>query len=171
MNARKAKPGPKSGAAGKGSAVTGAPVVSGEILPPRSLSQSALDIWHDELPVFQDVLVTRADQQIFARYCQCLAHIEEIMADIEKLSKKAKWTVKNAYGSDIENPIWKTLGRFETQLSGLVSKLGMTPKDRRTVAPNKNVTNTTKTLDPKAQAIQDRRDRLVKRARGKTKAN
>lgn len=124
------------------------------IKPLKKLSKAGQAVWDEQLETFRPVLCGPGDIGVFTGYCDVLARIEEVEKEIDKLTKKDKFMVKNGYGAPSEHPIWRTLDRLEKLKLNYLKQL--TPTTGRIVAmppekpkPPEEVVNRQSRLDRK----------------------
>ena len=103
--------------------------------PPPWLTDAAKRNWSYYFPLLQQQgVITAADKDTLASYCQALADKEECHAII----CRDGWTITTSQGNISKHPLCLTLNQREAQAISLAAHLGFTPSTRsRTRATQK----------------------------------
>lgn len=113
------------------------PKPAGKAKPPRSLTAAARKEWHRLAKDLERLgLLTAADQNIFAAYCQTLANLTEVEAVIREEGLLTTGTVIRKKNGDVieapqrAHPLLGQRNQLTRQLTSLAAELGLTPAGR-----------------------------------------
>lgn len=101
-------------------------ISGGTVTPPSWLGKAAKAEWRRLAKVLPNGLVTPADRQVFAQYCQSVARL----AEVERAIDEHGMTFLSENGYPCQRPEVTIAKGLHQQLRGLESDLGLTPSSR-----------------------------------------